>query len=328
MAMEKAASFLSSLIGGGGGGGGDGEPAATVKSILIYPIKSCRGIAVSQAPIASTGFRWDRQWVVVNPKGRAYTQRVEPKLALVQVELPPEAFAEDWHPTADHHMVIRAPGMDPLKIPLAAERATVDDVSVWEWSGSAYDEGTEAAEWFSTYFEKPSRLVRFKEVSETRPTDPNYAQGYKIMFADCYPFLIASQGSLDALNEILKEPVPMNRFRPNILVDGCNPYSEDLWKTVKINNLTFQGVKLCNRCKVPTINQDNGIAGTEPTETLLTFRSDKVLRPSHKNTRQVYFGQNLICKESLSGKGKGKIIKVGDPVYVLQAFTSCNDAPA
>ncbi|CAN6205049.1 unnamed protein product [Urochloa humidicola] len=322
MAMEKAASFLSSLIGGGG------EPAATVKSILIYPIKSCRGIAVPQAPIASTGFRWDRQWVVVNPKGRAYTQRVEPKLALVQVDLPPEAFAEDWHPTADDHMVIRAPGMDPLKIPLAAERTTIDDVSVWEWSGSAYDEGTEAAEWFSTYFEKPSRLVRFKEASETRPTDPDYAQGYKIMFADCFPFLIASQGSLDALNEILKEPVPMNRFRPNILVDGCHPYSEDLWKTVKINNLTFQGVKLCNRCKVPTINQDNGIPGTEPTETLLTFRSDEVLRPSHKNTRQVYFGQNLICKESLSGKGKGKIIKVGDPVYVLQAFASCNEAPA
>ncbi|PUZ71963.1 hypothetical protein GQ55_2G355600 [Panicum hallii var. hallii] len=325
MAMEKAASFLSSLL---GGGGGDGEPAATVKSILIYPIKSCRGIAVPQAPIVSTGFRWDRQWVVVNAKGRAYTQRVEPKLALVQVELPPEAFAEDWQATADDHMVIRARGMEPLKIPLAAERTTIDDVSVWEWSGSAYDEGAEAAGWFSTYFEKPSRLVRFKEASETRPTDPDYAQGYKIMFTDCFPFLIASQGSLDALNEILKEPVPMNRFRPNILVDGCQPYSEDLWKTIKINNLTFQGVKLCNRCKVPTIDQDNGIPGTEPTETLMTFRSDEVLRPSHKNKRQVYFGQNLVCKESLSGNSKGKIIKVGDPVYVQQAFTSSNEAPA
>lgn len=321
MAMEKAASFLSSLLGGGGG-----EPAATVKSIFIYPIKSCRGLAVSQAPITSTGFRWDRQWVVVNAKGRAYTQRVEPKLALVQVELPPEAFAENWQPTPDDHLVIRAPGMDTLKIPLVTEHATIDDVSVWEWSGSAYDEGAEASEWFSTYFGKPSRLVRFKEASETRPTDPDYAQGYKIMFTDCFPFLIASQGSLDALNEILKEPVPMNRFRPNILVDGCHPYSEDLWKTIKINNLTFLGVKLCNRCKVPTINQEDGVPGTEPTETLQTFRSDQVLRPSHKNKRQVYFGQNLVCKESLSGEGK--VIKVGDPVYVVQAFASSNEAPA
>ncbi|TVU10493.1 hypothetical protein EJB05_44028, partial [Eragrostis curvula] len=79
---------------------------------------------------------------------------------------------------------------------------------------------------------------------------------------------------------------------------------------------------------VPTINQDNGIPGSEPTETLLTFRSDEVLRPSHKNDRQVYFGQNLICKESLSAKGKGKIIKVGDPVYVLHSFPSSNEAPA
>ncbi|TVU10489.1 hypothetical protein EJB05_44024 [Eragrostis curvula] len=313
--MEKAASFLSSVL----GGGGLPEPAATVKSILIYPIKSCRGIAVPQAPITATGFRWDRQWLVVNSKGRAYTQRVEPKMALVEVEMPPEAFTEDWQPTADAHLVIRAPGMDPLKIPLAAERSTIDDVSVWEWSGSAYDEGAEASEWFSSYFGKPSRLVRFKEASEVRPTDPNYAQGYKIMFSDCFPFLIASQGSLDALNEILKEPVPMNRFRPNLFFrqhfsGWMPPILRGSVENRKINNLTFQGVKLCNRCKVPTINQDNGIPGTEPTETLLYI--------------SVYFGQNLVCKESLSAKGKGKIIKVGDPIYVLHSFPSSNEAPA
>jgi len=84
----------------------------------------------------------------------------------------------------------------------------------------------------------------------------------------------------------------------------------------------------CRLIQVPTIDQDNGISGTEPTETLLTFRSDEVLRPSHKNKRQVYFGQNLVCKESLSGNNKGKIIKVGNPVYVLQTFTSSNEAPA
>lgn len=114
----------------------------------------------------------------------------------------------------------------------------------------------------------------------------------------------------------------------SILVDGCHPYSEDLWKTMKINKLTFQGVKLCDRCKVPNINQDNGILCTEPAETMLTFRSDEAIRPSHKNKRKVYFGQNLVCKESASAKGKGRVVKVGDPVYVLQAFTSSNEAPA
>ncbi|KAL6844956.1 hypothetical protein ACP4OV_025615 [Aristida adscensionis] len=327
--MDKAGSFLSSLLAGGGGGGGSPEPAATVKSILVYPVKSCRGISVPQAPVTATGFRWDRQWMVVNSKGRAYTQRVEPRLALVGVDMPPEAFAEDWHPTPDDHMVIRAPGIDPLKIPLVAERATIDDVSVWEWSGTAYDEGADAAEWFSTFFEKPTRLVRFKEVSETRLTDPDYAQGYKTMFSDGFPFLIASQGSLDALNEILKEPIPINRFRPNILVDGCHPYAEDLWRTIKIGRLTFLGVKLCGRCKIPTINQENGIPSpTEPTETLRTFRSGEVLRPSHKNKRQVYFGQNMVCKESLSPIDEGRIIKVGDPVYVLQSFSSSDEVPA
>ncbi|CAD6223841.1 unnamed protein product [Miscanthus lutarioriparius] len=99
--MEKAASFLSSLVAGGGGGGSP-EPAATVQSITIYPIKSCRGISVPQATITATGFRWDRQWMVVNAKGRAVTQRVEPSLALVEVDMPPEAFAEDWQPHPDY----------------------------------------------------------------------------------------------------------------------------------------------------------------------------------------------------------------------------------
>ncbi|CAN6168006.1 unnamed protein product [Urochloa humidicola] len=266
--MEKAVSFLSSLLGGSGDAGG--RPAATVTSLFVYPIKSCRGISVPQAPITATGFRWDRQWMLVNTKGRAVTQRVEPKLALVQVELPPEAFAEDWEPTPDDHME-----------------------------------------------------------SETRLTDPDYARGYKTMFSDGFPFLITSQGSLDALNEILKEPIPINRFRPNILVEGCHPYAEDLWKTIKINKLTFQGVKLCGRCKVPTINQDTGIPSpTEPTETLQTYRSGEVLLPSRKNKRQVYFGQNAVCKESLSVNGEGRMIKIGDPVYVMRSFSSSNEVPA
>ncbi|KAL7210922.1 hypothetical protein ACSBR2_013909 [Camellia fascicularis] len=303
-----------------------GSEAAKVKSIFIYPIKSCRGISVSEAPLSSTGFRWDRQWLVVNSKGRAITQRVEPKLALVQVELPSEAFSEGWQPTKSSYLVIRAPGMDELKVPLTKPREISDGVSVWEWSGSAFDEGTEASKWFSNFLAKPSRLVRFNEVMETRPVNPEYAHGYKVMFSDQFPFLLISQGSLNALNTLLKEPISINRFRPNIFVDGCEPFAEDLWKEIMINKFTFHSVRLCGRCKVPTINQETAIGSSEPTETLVKFRSDKVLRPTKKQHGRVYFGQNLVCMDST--EGKGKIIKVGDPVYVHKVVPSCADAVA
>lgn len=325
--MEKVSSFLSSFLGGrGAGSGGSSEPAATVTSIIVYPVKSCRGIFVPRAPVSSTGFRWDRHWLVVNPKGRARTQRTDPKLALVEVELPVNAFDEDWEPTDNSYLVMRAPGMDALKVPLSKACDAIDGISIWEWSGSAFDEGTEASTWFSSYLGNSSRLVRFNTSSETRPVDPSYAQGHITMFADCFPFLVISQGSLNTLNELLQEPVPINRFRPNIVVDGCEPFSEDLWKTIKIDNLTFNGVKLCSRCKMPTINQENGIASVEPTETLMKFRSDHVLNLNKKKQGTVYFGQNLVCKESLAS-GKGKCLTVGDQIFVLEELASSASAP-
>lgn len=303
------------------------KPTATVSSIFIYPIKSCRGISVPQAPITPTGFRWDRQWIVVNNKGRAYTQRVEPKLALVEVQLPNEAFSEDWEPTKSSYMVLKAPGMNVLKVSLSKPHQTANGVSVWEWSGSALDEGDEASQWFSNYFGKPSQLVRFNTASETRPVEPEYAPGHNVLFSDMYPYMLLSQKSLDALNKLLKEPIPVNRFRPNILVDDCESFAEDLWTEIKINKFIFQGVKLCSRCKVPTINQETGIAGPEPNETLKKFRSDNVLRPTRKQQGKIYFGNNLVWKD-FHTEGKGYIIKVGDPVYVLRKVSSADEAAA
>ncbi|PKA62795.1 Molybdenum cofactor sulfurase [Apostasia shenzhenica] len=322
--MEKVWSMLSNIT--GGLGEGSSEPVAAVSNIFVYPVKSCRGISVSQAPISPTGFRWDRQWMVVNLKKRAYTQRVEAKLALVEPELPAESFDVNWIPSDNSYLILKAPDMDPLKVCLNRAFNVIDGVSVWEWSGSAFDEGAEASEWFTKYLGKPSRLVRFNTSSETRSVDPNYAQGYKTMFSDGFPFLVVSQGSLDALNELLKEPLPIDRFRPNILVDGCEPFSEDLWKVTKLGNMTFHGVKLCARCKIPTINQDNSIAGTEPTETMMKFRTDKALNRCKLSQAKVYFGQNLVCEESLSKSKNGCAVKVGDPVYVLQSYASYADA--
>ncbi|PQQ13659.1 mitochondrial amidoxime reducing component 2 [Prunus yedoensis var. nudiflora] len=303
----------------------ESDAVAKVSSIFIYPIKSCRGISVSQASVTPTGFRWDRQWLVVNYKGRAYTQRVEPKLSLVQVELPDEAFIEGWEPSKSSYLVLKAPGMDALKVSLIAPREVSNGISVWEWSGSALDEGADASKWFSDYLGKPSRLVRFNTASETRPVEPEYARGHKIMFSDMYPYMLLSQGSMDALNNVLKEPIPVNRFRPNIFVEGCEPFSEDLWTEIRIDKLTFLGVKLCSA--VPTINQETGIAGAEPNETLRKIRSDSVLRPTQKQRGKVYFGQNLVFKGSLTGK-KGNVLKVGDLVYVLKKVSSTDEAAA
>uniref|UniRef100_A0A0D6QUB5 MOSC domain-containing protein n=1 Tax=Araucaria cunninghamii TaxID=56994 RepID=A0A0D6QUB5_ARACU len=324
--MERAGVIIGSIF----GRGREAEEAAKIKEIYIYPIKACRGVAVPQACVSPTGFKWDRQWLIVNSKGRMYTQRVEPKLALVEIFLPMEAFSEDWEPTTDTFMTVKAPGLDPLQVPLLQNtRQRIDNVSMWEWSGSALDEGDNAANWFSTYLGKPSRLVRFDTVSEVRPTDKDYARGYKTMFADEYPFLVISQGSLDSLNKNLKEPLPINRFRPNIFLEGCEPFAEDLWKKLRINGLTFHGVKLCARCKVPTVNQETGVAGDEPTETLKKFRAGEILSLGSKARGKVFFGQNLICEESLNPKANlGKVIKVGDIVHVVKKIGSTAEAAA
>lgn len=263
--------------------------------------------------------------MIVNSKGRMYTQRVEPKLALVEVELPSEVFSESWEPSSNSYLVLRAPGMDVLKVHLGKPRDMIDHVSVWEWNGSAFDEGAEAAEWFSKYLGKTSRLVRFDPASQVRKTNPDYADGYRTMFSDLFPFLLASQESLDAVNTTLKEPISINRFRPNILVEGCAPFSEDLWKEIQINKLTFIGVRLCSRCKIPSIDQKTGIPDSELGETLKTFRSDKILLPNKKPQGKTFFGQNLVCKDCFTGE-KGKVVQVGDPVFVIEQLSSTAEA--
>lgn len=324
--MEKVGSLFSSVF-----GNREAEkPAATVKAIYIYPIKGCRGISVPQVCVCPTGFRWDRQWLVVNSKCRACTQRTDQKLALVEVSLPMEAFSEEWEPTTDSFLTVKAPGMDPLQVPLLQKNhEKLEKVSMWEWSGSALDEGADAADWFSRYLGKPCWLVQFDTASEVRPTPAEYSRGFKTMFSDEQPFLAISQESLDNLNKQLKEPLPINRFRPNIFVENCEPFAEDLWKTLRINGLTFHGVKLCARCKVPTVNQETGIAGNEPTETLSKFRSGDILFAGKKKHKQVFFGQNLICEESLKPKaGRENTINVGDLVYVLKKVSSSAEAAA
>ncbi|GFQ00840.1 mitochondrial amidoxime reducing component 2 [Phtheirospermum japonicum] len=304
-----------------------GGEAPTVKSIFVYPVKSCRGISVSQASLASTGLRWDRLWMVVNAQsGRMLTQRVAPKLALVQVDLPLDAFSPSWKPNKTSFLVMSAPGMNVLKIPLVEPRAVANGISVWDWHGSAFDEGEEAATWFSDYLEKPSRLVRFNEASETRPITYAHGLGHNIRFTDAYPFHLVSQKSLDALNDQLQEPIPVDRFRPNFLIDGCEPFSEDLWDEIKINGLTFREGELCYRCKIPTINQETAEGGSEPNATLRKFRNDKTLFPNKEKPQgRIYMGITLVSTNCTPDNNGNKSIRVGDPIHVLKTFSSYAD---
>ncbi|KAL3616644.1 hypothetical protein CASFOL_039038 [Castilleja foliolosa] len=297
-----------------------------VKSITIYPVKSCRGISVSQAGLSPIGLRWDRLWMVVNAEtGRMFSQRVAPKLALVQTELPLDASSPSWKPNKTSFLVMRAPGLNDLKVPLVEPPAEANGVSCWSWMGSAFDEGEEAATWFSNHLGKPSRLVRFKEASETRPVTYAHGVGHNIRFNDMYPFHLVSQKSMDALNEQLQEPVPVDRFRPNFLIDGCEPFSEDLWDEIEINGLNFGMGELCYRCKIPTINQETAIGGSEPTESLRKFRNDKTLFPNkEKHQGRVYMGTLLVSKNNTPDIGN-KCIKVGDPIHILKTFSSYAD---
>lgn len=271
--------------------------------------------------------------MVVNSKGRAYTQRTEPRLALVSIQFSPNhVYDEQQHeislPTQEsYYMLINGPEMDTLKVGLNQNGELVDDVSVWEWSGSAYDQGLEASNWFTDFLGKPSRLVRFRHDSEVRLADPNYVMEQKIAFSDVVPFMLASQDSLDHLNRHLEEPVPINRFRPNFLVEGCVAFGEDLWKRILIGKLRFQIVQLCSRCKIPTIDQETGLIGSEPTEILKKIHSAKSLRIAAASPNsKVFFGQNLVCKDP-SSPTESKIVRVGDPIYVLEKFSSIIDVP-
>ncbi|KAK9937243.1 hypothetical protein M0R45_014046 [Rubus argutus] len=160
-----------------------------VSSIFIYPVKSCRGISVSEAPITPTGFRWDRHWLVINEKGRAYTQRVVPKLACVEVQLPNEAFLEGWEPTNSSYLVLKAPGMDILKT-----REPMHQM-VFRLSG------------------KSSRLVRFNAASETRPVKPSF--GPKIMFSDLFSVLDSVSDPTFLLRVVSPFRRLMDRYQDN-----------------------------------------------------------------------------------------------------------------
>ena len=260
-----------------------------LSEINIYPVKSTKGISLQTARVENRGIQFDRRWMVVDNEGVFISQREAPRLALISIEI----GAMD--------LIVNAPGSRSLSIPTGARNSERVSVRVWDDLVSAVSMGGDAASWFSDFLGIPCRLVYMPEETHRR-VEPEYATNNDIVsFADAFPLLLISQASLDDLNSRLAEPVPMNRFRPNLVVEGCTAFEEDRWKGIRVGEIVFRVVKPCSRCVTTTVNQATGVRGKEPLATLSQYR---------KINGNVYFGQNII--PAATGR-----LRVGDQVEII-----------
>jgi uncharacterized protein YcbX len=268
---------------------------AIVTALHVYPVKSCRGIALERSAVGLRGLQNDRRWMIVDADtGMFITQRTEPRLALVAVAL------------EEGDLVLRAPGARELRVPRALPAdATRRSVIVWRDTVQALDCGPDAAQWVSDWLGFRAALV-FMPDDVRRPAKPAYALPDDIVgFADGFPLLIASTSSLGDLNARIPSadaPLPMDRFRPNIVVSECPPWAEDTWKRIVVGDLPLRVVKGCARCIITTTDQETGARGTEPLKTLATFR---------QQANEVLFAQNAV-------PDRAGTVAVGDAVRVVE----------
>ncbi len=262
-----------------------------LSQLNMYPIKSARGISLTSSIVEERGLQFDRRWMLVNEHNKFLTQREYPRMALISPSI------------TKKELLVKAPFMQTLSIPLLVEHHSLSTVTIWDDSVQVVRVSNEADEWFSAFLKVNCKLVFFPNES-IRRVDTTYAHNNeRTAFADAFPFLLISEASLEMLNSKLAEPVPMNRFRPNIVVHGCEPFAEDRWKTIRINNIIFHPVKPCSRCVVTTTNQLTAERrSSEPLATLATFRTIN---------NKVMFGQNVVAEKTGS-------ISVGDTIEILE----------
>lgn len=275
-----------------------------VASVHVYPIKGCRGLAPASAVMTATGLAThdagDREWMVVDTAGHFLTQRELPRLALVAVD-------------ADQgELTLRVPGAAALRVPHARIGNAIV-VEVWRHQGRGIDAGDAAAAWLSAWLGTAVRLVRFDRATP-RACNVEYAgdSGAHTLFADGYPVLVIGAASLDDLNARLvargSRALPMDRFRPNVVLEGLPAYAEDHLDTIAIGAVTLRCVKPCTRCTVTTTDQDSTEVGLEPLRTLGEYRMDARLDG-------VTFGMNAVVIA-----GAGAAIARGDHARVDYRF--------
>lgn len=264
-----------------------------VKHVYIYPVKSLGGIEVAFAKMEIQGFQHDRRWMLVDDKGKFVTQRNDAKLALITTEL-----NRDF-------LILKKAGQSDLYIPLQKEfKKAPKEVKVWSDLTAAYNEGKAARKWMKSAIGIDCRLYRQTEAANRISDIPGRDNVKTVSFADSQPILITNEKSLIELNERLDVPVPMNRFRANIVVDGSVAYEEDDWKYFSIGNTRFKVARPCGRCNVVNIDQLTGVGSDQPFKTLATYRFFR---------KNVNFGMR--CKLA-KHQNAGQLIKKGDTVLI------------
>lgn len=271
---------------------------AQLQSIHVHPVKAFRGTAPREAVVEPWGLAGDRRWALIDDGGKVVTQRQQPRLALAAAELLPGGGVQ-----------LSAPGMDPLPVPVPTASGTVPMQIFRDKVEAVLAEGDAAHTWCTAFLGVDTRLVHMDAPGTRRPVDPEYAlPGETVGFADGFPLLVTTTASLDALNSLIAQgdhpdegPLPMNRFRPNVVVSGTAAWAEDDWSRIAIGEVTFRVPKKCGRCVVTTTDQATAERGREPLHTLGRHR---------RQEGKLIFGQNMV---PLS---RGTI-RVGDPVTIL-----------
>ena len=263
-------------------------------ALNIYPVKGLKGIALTEARATGRGLEHDRRWMLVGPGGEMLTQREYPKMATVWTELGVDA------------LTLSAPDVSSVDVPLVAPPGPTVRAEVWGTPCEAVAASADADAWLCDYLGLACRLLYMPE-SSRRYSDRRYAGDDNLVgFADGFAYLLIGEASLADLNARLLErnhpALPMNRFRPNLVVSGSEPFAEDGWDEIRIGDAVLKSAKPCGRCQVTTTDQATGeVVGPEPLATLSSFRDSKEFG--------VMFGMNLVTV-------KPGRVRVGDAVYL------------
>nr|XP_018891553.3 mitochondrial amidoxime-reducing component 1 [Gorilla gorilla gorilla] len=283
------------------------QQVGTVAQLWIYPVKSCKGVPMSEAECTAMGLRSgnlrDRFWLVINQEGNMVTARQEPRLVLISLTCDGDTLTLSAAYTKDLLLPIKTPTTN------AVHKCRVHGLEI-----EGRDCGEAAAQWITSFLKsQPCRLVHFEP--HMRPRRPHqiadlFRPKDQIAYSDTSPFLILSEASLADLNSRLEKKVKATNFRPNIVISGCDVYAEDSWDELLIGDVELKRVMACSRCILTTVDPDTGVMSRkEPLETLKSYRQ---CDPSERKLygKSPLFGQYFVLENPGS-------IKVGDPVYLL-----------